>query len=497
MKLIINGNISEYYIQTLCLLFFPGAKFSESEVVTPEVPVVSVTVQEHDTFVLATASLKIGDKEVIKEHSELFSEDKTAKKTITTAASKAFFQAASNFFGYTPSWGILTGVRPSKIALDYLKNGLTKPECVRALRDDFFLYPKKAILATDIARHERRIIKKYPSDTCSLYISIPFCPTRCSYCSFVSYTTKKLLGLIPAYLEALKTEIKYQLRIINDYGMKLKTVYIGGGTPTTLNGEQLNDLLSFLDANIDTTSLDEFTLEAGRPDTLDEYKLACAKAHNVTRISVNPQTLNDYVLAEVGRPHTAEMFFRAYEMTERSGIPNINTDLIIGLPTDDFASYSETIEKIIELSPSNITAHTFCVKKSAAIVHEGGKIYSREAFDVAKCVDYTQILTKKNGYIPYYMYRQKNALGNFENVGFSKKGCEGLYNILMMEEIHTIFAAGAGAVTKFVLDEGAHIERIFNPKYPYEYLEQNREETYLSLKERYENFFCKNEVKNC
>ncbi len=489
MKLIINGGVSEYYMQTLCLLFFPGAKFSESETVTPDVPVVTVNVAEHDTYALASVSLKIRDKQVVKEYSEIFSEDKTRKKTVTLAASKAFFQAASAFFGYTPSWGMLTGVRPTKIALDYLKSGLLKNECVQALRDDFFLYPKKAILATDIARHERRIIKKYPSDTCSLYISIPFCPTRCSYCSFVSYTTKKLLALIPAYLESLKTEIKYQLDLINMYGMKLKTIYIGGGTPTTLNGEQLEDLLSFIDENTDTTLLDEFTLEAGRPDTLDEYKLQCAKAHNVTRISVNPQTLNDYVLAEVGRPHTAATFFKAYEMAQKSGIPNINTDLIIGLPTDDFASYSETIEKIIELSPSNITAHTFCVKKSADIVHEGAKIYAREDYNVAKCVDYTQILAKKNGYIPYYMYRQKNALGNFENVGFCKKGCEGLYNILMMEEIHTIFAAGAGAVTKFVLDEGAHIERIFNPKYPYEYLQQDREETFRNLKERYEKFF--------
>ncbi len=492
MKLTINGNISAYYLQTLCLLFFPGAKFSESEVVTPDVPTVTVDITEHGDFVSARATLKIGDKEVTREHSEVFSQERTAKKTVNFAASKAFFQAASTFFGYTPSWGMLTGVRPTKIALDYLKAGLTKDECVKALRDEYFLYPKKAILATDIARHERKIIKKYPSDTCSLYISIPFCPTRCSYCSFVSYTTKKLLSLIPAYLEALKTEIKYQLDLIKMYGMKLKTIYIGGGTPTTLDGEQLNDLLSFIDRHTDTSLLDEFTLEAGRPDTVDEYKLACAKSHNVTRISVNPQTLNNYVLAEVGRPHTAETFFRAYEMAHNSGIPNINTDLIIGLPTDDFVSYGETIDKIIELAPSNITAHTFCVKKSADIVHEGVKIYSRDDFDVAKCVDYTQILAKKNGYVPYYMYRQKNALGNFENVGFCKKGCEGLYNILMMEEVHTIFAAGAGAVTKFVLDDGAHIERIFNPKYPYEYLEQNREEAFLSLKERYENFFCKN-----
>ncbi len=489
MKLVINGGVSTYYMQSLCLLFFPGAKFSESEVVTENTPVVTVDVRRDEQSVTSLVTLTIGEKTVSREHTEPIVPEKTLKKTKDLAASKAFFDAASQLLGYTPSWGMLTGVRPTKIAFDYLKKGLNREATVKALRNDYFLYPKKAMLATDIARNEWKIIKKYPSDTCSLYISIPFCPTRCSYCSFVSYTTKKLLALIPAYLQALKREIELQLKLIEISGMKLKTIYIGGGTPTTLDEEQLEDLLSFISSKVDTTTLDEFTLEGGRPDTLNEKKLEIARRHNVTRVSVNPQTLNDYVLAEVGRPHTADMFFRAYELAVRSGIPNINTDLIIGLPTDDFASYGETIEKIISLEPSNITAHTFCVKRSADIVHEGVPIYARDSFDVAKCVDYTQILAKKNGYIPYYMYRQKNALGNFENVGFCKKGAEGIYNILMMEEVHTIFASGAGAVTKLVDEGGARIERIFNPKYPYEYLQQNRDEIYESLKESYERFY--------
>ena len=335
-------------------------------------------------------------------------------------------------------------------------------------------------------------IKKYPLDTCSVYISIPFCPTRCSYCSFVSFTTKKLLALIPAYLEALKVELSLIARQIKESGFKLKTVYIGGGTPTTLNEEQLEDLLAYIDELFDTSSLDEFTLEAGRPDTITEKKLQSAYDHNVTRISINPQSLNNFVLQEIDRCHTAEMFFKAYEMARKSGIPCINTDLIMGLPTDDIESYSDTLEKIIELSPENITAHTFCVKRSADILKEEGQdIFARENFEVSKCVDYTQIMTKKAGYIPYYMYRQKNAKGNLENVGYCKKGTEGIYNILMMEEIHSIFSAGAGAVTKLVGERNVKIERIFNPKYPYEYLEQDRYKVFEQTKKIMEGFFAK------
>ncbi len=490
MKLILDKNISKYYLQTLCLLFFPGAKFSENEEITPDTPVVEVTLNNESDGAVCTATVTIGDKSVSRTHKELF-DHLPKNKTENMAANKAFFSAAEAFFGYTPPWGILTGVRPTKIVLDYLNEGMTKDQTVKELRKRYLLYPKKAIIATDIARYESKIIKKYPLDTCSVYISIPFCPTRCSYCSFVSFTTKKLLALIPAYLEALKFELSLIARQIKETGFKLKTVYIGGGTPTTLNEEQLEDLLSYIDKLFDASSLDEFTLEAGRPDTITEKKLQSAVNHNVTRISINPQSLNNFVLQEIDRCHTAEMFFKAYEMARKSGIPCINTDLIIGLPADDIESYSDTLEKIIELAPENITAHTFCVKRSADILKGGNDIFARENFEVSKCVDYTQIMTKKSGYVPYYMYRQKNAKANLENVGYCKKGTEGLYNILMMEEVHSIFAAGAGAVTKLVGERNVKIERIFNPKYPYEYLEQDREKVFEETRKIMDGFFVK------
>jgi len=236
----------------------------------------------------------------------------------------------------------------------------------------------------------------------------------------------------------------------------------------------------------------EFTLEAGRPDTITEDKLRVAKEHGVTRISVNPQTLSDDILKEIGRRHTKEDFYRAFELAKKSGIKDINVDLIEGLPGDDFKNFSETVDKIIELNPSNITVHTFCVKKASDALRNNSNVYSLTGGDAAKCVSYSQLKAKFAGYKPYYMYRQKNTVGNLENVGFSLEGSEGLYNVFMMEEVQSIFAVGAGAVTKLVKFDGAfaqntRIERIFRPKYPYEYLK--KEELFDRLKKAREEIF--------
>ncbi len=490
MKLITEGDINAYYLQTLCMLFFPRAKFSKSEKITADTPVVIVKVSSDDNTAYAEASVTVGNRTVIKYHSEDFSESEPRQNTKSTAASKAFFRAASEFCGYTPPWGILTGVRPTKLAFEKIAAGMTKDQTVKSLRSEYLLFPRKAILATDIARYESKIIKKYTDNDCSLYISIPFCPTRCAYCSFISYATKKLLSMIPDYLEALKKELFFISGLIKSLGMKLTTVYIGGGTPTTPEEPLFEDLLSYIDSVFDTASLAEYTVEAGRADTITEAKLKSCRDHNVTRISVNPQSLCDEVLKNVSRMHSTDDFFRAYELAVNSGIRHINTDLIIGLPGDNFDIYSKTIEKIIELSPDNITAHTLAAKKSSEFTSNNDvSAYSNDYADVSKCVDYTQIITKSAGYIPYYMYRQKNSAANLENVGFCKKGTEGIYNILMMEEVHTIFAAGAGAVTKLTADKGKRIERVFNPKYPFEYLRADREEEYKKLLSATDRFY--------
>ena len=236
-------------------------------------------------------------------------------------------------------------------------------------------------------------------------------------------------------------------------------------------------MLSCIAEHTDTSQLAEFTLEAGRPDTITEQKLAVAKEYGVTRVSVNTQTLNDDILRDIGRRHTSADFFEAFRLAKASGIKDINVDLIAGLPGDDFRNFSETVDKIIELDPTNITVHTFCVKKAADVLKNNSNVYSVSGGDAAKSVSYSQIKAKFAGYKPYYMYRQKNTVGNLENVGFAKEGHEGLYNVYMMEETQTIFAIGAGAVTKLVSEKiengkDRRIERIFTPKYPYEYLRE-------------------------
>ena len=482
MILKINGEINKYYVQTLCMVFFPGATFGENEESGEGVPEVNVEVikDEENNCASAYVSVKLNDKLCEATANVSLYEEITFSNHESIAVGRAIFAAGKELLGHTPPWGILTGVRPAKVASGLLRSGKGVLKSKKILRDEYFLNPQKAALAVSVASAETKILKKIPKDSCSLYISIPFCPSRCAYCSFVSYTTKRLLSMIEEYLEALLVDIDETFDIIKKLGMKVNTVYIGGGTPTTLNPAQMNRLFNKLEEHIDPSSLLEFTLEAGRPDTITKEKLDVAKAHGVTRISVNPQTLSDDILKEIGRRHSVNDFFKAYQIAKESGIKDINVDLIAGLPGDDFKNFSETVDRVIELAPTNITVHTFCVKKASDALRNNSSVYSLTGGDAAKSVSYSQLKTKFAGYKPYYMYRQKNTVGNLENVGFSLEGHEGLYNVYMMEEMQTIFAVGAGAVTKLVKYEGnmvdkAEIMRISRPKYPYEYLREAEE----------------------
>ena len=474
MILRVEGGINRYYVQTLCMVFFPGATFGENELPGIDVPEVNVNVyKESDGSDTAFVSIKLNDRICEATETVGVDEDITISEHSAVAVGRAIFAAGKELLGHIPPWGILTGVRPAKIAGGLLSEGRGVLKTKKILRDEYFLNHQKAALAVSVATTEAKLLKKIDKNTCSLYISIPFCPSRCSYCSFVSYTTPRLLSLIDEYLEALLFELDETFETVNKLGMKINTVYIGGGTPTTLDPAQLQRLLGKISEKIDVSELIEFTLEAGRPDTITEEKLAVAKKMGVTRISVNPQTLNNDILKEIGRRHTREDFFDAYDIALKSGIKDINVDLIAGLPGDDFKSFSETLDQIIQLRPTNITVHTFCVKKASDVLKNNSAIYSLDGGDAAKSVSYSQLNTKFAGYKPYYMYRQKNTVGNLENVGFSIEGHEGLYNVLMMEEVQTIFAVGAGAVSKFVKRQDANhtlIQRFSNPKYPYEYL---------------------------
>ncbi len=481
MILRINGDVNRYYVQTLCMIFFPGATFGENEEPDWGIPQVDVNVVENEHEATAKVEIKLYDKVVTATESVSFERQLTMATHTAIAVGKAMLSAGKELIGYTPPWGMLTGVRPAKIATALMASGNGIIKTKRILRDEYFLNPQKASLCVSVAAQENKVLKRADNNGCSVYISIPFCPSRCSYCSFVSYTTKKLLSLIDEYIDALLKDIDEIFDTIALTGLNLTTIYIGGGTPTTLTAKQLKKLLSKIAKRTDTSKLLEFTLEAGRPDTITKEKLDIAKKYGVTRISVNPQTLSDRILNEIGRKHTVEDFYRAYAIAKASGIRDINVDLIAGLPGDDFKNFSETLDKIIELDPTNITVHTFSVKKASDVLRKNSKVYSLSGGDAAKCVSYAQLKTKFAGYKPYYMYRQKNTVGNLENVGFSKDGAEGLYNIFMMEETQTIFAAGAGAVTKLLRynkESGKNdIIRIFSPKYPYEYLSKKADET--------------------
>lgn len=480
MILDIQGNINEYYVQTLCMTFFPGSKFSrEQEFDDPMIPKLLLRITENgDESIAADVWLNYAHRHSEGHEVLTAQSDRTKEKQKKMVVGKAIFSAGKAMFRCSPPWGILTGVRPSKVATELLQKGNSPTKAKRILRDEYLLNPQKAALAVNVASVEMSLTRSEQGKRCSVYISIPFCPSRCAYCSFVSYTTPRLLSMIDDYLLVLEKDLERVFETIRALDLQVATVYIGGGTPTILSPAQLKRLLSHLSHLTDLSALEEFTVEGGRPDTISEEKLKICLAYGVDRISVNPQTLSDELLEKIGRRHTVAEFMQAYDLVSKIGIPHINVDLIAGLPGDNFANFSLSLDRIIDLSPDNITVHTFSVKNASDLLQKGNKVYSRTGGDTAKSVSYSQLKTKFAGYRPYYLYRQKNTVGNLENVGYAKEGTEGMYNIYMMEELHTVFAAGAGAVTKLVArGHDTKIERIFTPKYPYEYIDRADEHT--------------------
>ena len=390
-------------------------------------------------------------------------------------------------YGFSPKWGMLTGVRPSKLLLNKMEE-IGEDGAVDYFRNRFFVDEKKTNLALSVAKAEREIINKSPENSFSLYISIPFCPTRCSYCSFVSHSigTESAKKLVPEYVERLCEEIVFTAKKAKEAGLILTTVYWGGGTPTTLSAEQLDKVLTAIEESFDLSQCREYTVEAGRPDTITEEKLEVLKKHNVNRISINPQTFNDSVLREIGRCHTTELTQEKFLQAREKGFETINTDLIAGLPTDTLESFKNSVNRAIELGAENITVHTLALKRSSTLVTENEKASVTEK-NIEKMLDYSFEALTGAGYHPYYMYRQSKALGNFENVGWCKKGKECEYNILMMEEYQHILSVGAGSVTKLLSPDIEKIERIFNYKFPFEYI--SRFSGILEKKERISEFF--------
>lgn len=461
-----------YETENLCRLFFPLEK----------IEVVNEDKESNRKIITEKSGAKISVN-VIFEGREIFLEkicDDIADFELEIAT--LLFKALTELTSYTPSWGLLTGVRPSKLMLK-LREEMGEKEAVEYFGKKLLVSGEKTRLALDVARCEEKIISLSKPESFSLYISIPFCPTRCSYCSFVSHSIEKTKKLMQPYVENLCREIELTGEIAKNLNLCLETVYFGGGTPTTLSPEQLESLLSAVRKSFDLSNCFEYTVEAGRPDTVTREKLEVLKINGVGRISINPQTFNDKVLENIGRRHTSEQTLRAYETARNVGFDSVNMDLIAGLSGDTLESFSYTLDKINELSPENVTVHTLALKRSSTLAGDTTGLSSGVLANSMINLSHEKL----SAYEPYYMYRQSKSLGNLENVGWCKKGFECAYNVFMMEECHTILACGAGAVTKLKDPNSNLIERIFNFKYPYEY--NDRLSQLLERKKRIYGFY--------
>lgn len=462
MNLYVKNHNFHFELENLTRLFFPNEKitvirdFSE-----PQPPYIYTEVSDKITI-----SVNIGS----------FNKSETAEKKLTDddnelVSAQLLYKLLCDFTGLTQPWGILTGVRPVKL-LRKLAEESNEEQGVKKFEKDFFVSNEKIALSRETEHNERKILELSRPESFSLYVGIPFCPSRCSYCSFVMASIERAEKLIEPYTKLLCEEIKRTAEIANKLGLRLETVYFGGGTPTTLSAEQLDTVLRTVNKSFDMSTCREFTVEAGRPDTIDSAKLFALKENKVDRISINPQTTNDEVLKTIGRKHTAQQFFDAFELARKCGFDNINTDLIAGLPTDTPESFKNSLDSIVRLNAECITVHTLCMKRASRLTTEGVTLDLQQARDAREMLAYTQNILGQNEYIPYYMYRQSRMVGNLENVGWSKRGFESLYNVYVMDETHTILACGSGGVTKLKRNNPDYLERIFNFKYPYEYIDR-------------------------
>ena len=403
------------------------------------------------------------------------------KKVFVAACAKSFCHAAKKIKNINIPWGVMSGIRPAKNVRTLIDEGKSKDDIYRELRSVYEVSDEKIDLAYTVAINEQSLIDSIGEGSVSVYIGIPFCPTRCRYCSFVSTDIRVSGKYMEEFLSKLLLEIDKAAEIINKLNMYAENIYIGGGTPTTLEAHHIRVVCERLKSNFDFDRIKEFTLEAGRADTITEEKLIAAKEGGVTRISINPQTMNLKTLEKVGRRHTPDMVRDCFNMARKVGFNNINMDLIAGLPDESAEDFYYSLDEVIKMDPENITVHSMAVKRAASFNHDGGTL--TEAMEINKMLSYTQARMAQTGRIPYYMYRQKNISGNLENVGYAKKGYMSTYNVNIMEEKQTIIALGGGGSSKIVM--GDRIERIFNFKDPKEYI--NRFDEILAKKDEIYN----------
>ena len=473
MKLTLTGHDDLYAVEQLQMSLFgadaPGE--AESKLTRGKIWLTATTTITRDGLTVRGIRRLRTDEETVRSRRRCLQQ--------------SYYAAAVQLMAAPPPWGALSGVRPTKITTKHILEGGTEKSADSLLKDVYYVTADRRKLALDCTASTVAAVRKMEPTDISLYVGIPFCPTRCTYCSFVSRTIGKRTELLEPYLQALLKEIKVTGSLLANSGRHVRTIYIGGGTPTTLNAKQMAILLDAIRESFDLSRCIEFTVEGGRPDTLDAEKLKAIRSHGADRMSINPQTMMDPVLRACGRPHTASDVVRAYHEAVDAGFEAINMDLIAGLPKDDFDGFRHSLDTVAALKPSNITVHTLALKKGADLFEKREGLATAE--EVTRMVEYANETLRALGYKPYYLYRQKYMSGSFENVGWSRDNMDCLYNIYMMEELHTILSLGGGGMNKVNLPDGS-LKRFHNPKFPEQYIEmiddvlRQKEELFALLK---------------
>ena len=456
MKLTLIGHDDRYAVEQLLMsLFGPDAQGEATSIL-------------HRGKIWLTAVTTIStDGKTVRASRKLKAEDETVRSR-RRILQQSLYRAAIQLLEELPPWGALAGVRPTKISTKHILEGGTTKSAAKMLQDIYYVTDTRQKLAIACSESTVQAVGQMNENDISIYVGIPFCPTRCTYCSFVSRTIGKHANLLQPYLDCLLKEIAETGKLLSQSGKTVRTIYIGGGTPTTLDNSQMAILLDAICTHFDLSRCIEFTVEGGRPDTLSEEKLRIIRQHGADRMSINPQSMVDSVLRACGRPHTGDDVRRAFEWAKKAGFDAINMDLIAGLPTDNFDGFRYSLDSVAALNPANITVHTLALKKGADLFERRSDLSTAQ--EVTRMVDYANATLPTLGYKPYYLYRQKYMSGSFENIGWSKDNLDCLYNIYMMEELHTIVSLGGGGMNKVNLPDGT-LQRFHNPKFPEQYIE--------------------------
>lgn len=467
MQLYLAGHPYRYECENLCRLFFPYShvRVADAPGRGPG-PWAHTVVEKAPEGHVYTARVGDGERAVEKTWRQAGLEE----YAMTDLLYKAFVELT----GIQPAWGMLTGIHPVKLLRQYVEE-LGEEGGVQRFGSRCHVTAPKARLALETLRAQGPVTGAVHENDWALYISIPFCPTRCAYCSFISQDVKHAKKLMEPYFSLLLEELRKTAEVTKALGLRLISVYVGGGTPTTLSAGQLEELCEKVHALFDLSHCPEFTVEAGRPDTITREKLRALKDGGVSRVSINPQTLSDEVLRNIGRLHTAKDVLDAFALAKEAGFEDINCDLIVGLPGDSLAGFERTLEGVLALGASNVTVHSLALKRGARIEAEGGTGLHRRQQETAAMMDYSIRRLGEEGYVPYYLYRQTRMAGNLENTGWAKPGAVCRYNIYTMDECVSVIACGAGGVTKLKDPYSGRLERIFNFKYPYEYISRHGE----------------------